>query len=76
MDFLTNLQNYFNPPSKNTIKKEEQLVIETSFKLPIEYLNEADIKELPNHVSTDLELLNNPNSNEKNMYQLLFSTNQ
>ena len=72
MDFLSNLQNYFNPPPKNTMKKEEKLIIETSFKLPIEYLNEADIKEIPNHVSTDLELLNNPNPEEKNMYQLLF----
>ena len=58
MDFLTKLQNYFNPPSKNTMKKEERLIIESSFKLPIEYLNEADIKEVPSHVSTDLELFN------------------
>mgnify|MGYP003347326856 CR=1 FL=1 len=61
MDFLTNLQNYFNPPSKTTIKNEEKLIIDTSFKLPIEYLNNSDVKVLPNHVSADLELLNNSN---------------
>ena len=33
MDFLSNLQNYFNPSPKNTMKKEEKLIIETSFKL-------------------------------------------
>ena len=72
MDFLSKIQDFFSIPKNETKKKQEPIIIHSDFQLPIDYLENKDVKNIAEHVSNDLELMNNPNENEKNMYQHLF----
>lgn len=72
MDIFTNIQNFFSENDTGTIKKPEPVIIDSNFSLPIDYLDKAEVKTIAKHVSSDLELMVNPNKDEKNMYQHLF----
>lgn len=72
MDFLSKIQDFFSISKNETKKKQEPIIIHSDFQLPIDYLESKDVKNIAEHVSNDLELMNNPNENEKNMYQHLF----
>lgn len=58
-------------------KKEEsdfeeiEVVIDSNFKLPIEYLDSKYVKKLPENVSNDLELINTVDKESKPMYDFL-----
>ena len=68
MSYFEKINNYFSEPVE-TVK--EKIIIESSFKLPIEYLKNEEVKNISKNVSNDLELIENPDPKEKNMYQLL-----
>lgn len=78
MNIISSIKNYLSPnqdismnnSADNTIN---DVIIDTTFKLPIEYLDNNDIKTLPTHVSNDLELILTPEPDDKNMYEHLFN---
>ena len=78
MNIISSIKNYLSPKqdismnnsADNTIN---DVIIDTTFKLPIEYLDNNDIKTLPTHVSNDLELILTPEPDDKNMYEHLFN---
>ena len=72
MNLFTNIQDYFSEDNTSDIKKPEPVIIDSDFSLPIDYLDKTDVKTIAEHVSSDLELMVNPNGDEKNMYQHLF----
>ena len=69
MSYFEKINNYFSEPIETD---KEKIIIESSFKLPIEYLKNEEVKNISKNVSNDLELIENPDPKEKNMYQLLF----
>lgn len=73
MDLFSKIQEYFSETKTDNIKKPEPIIIESDFSLPIDYLDNKDVKNIADHVSSDLELMVNPNKDEKNMYQHLFN---
>ena len=72
MDLFSKIQEYFSESKTDSVKKPESIIIESNFSLPIDYLDKAEVKTIAEHVSSDLELMVNPNKDEKNMYQHLF----
>lgn len=70
MNIISSIQNNLCNQDTNEPKKEEIIIdtkIETTFKLPIEYLDPKDIKPLSDIVSNDLELLNSDSSSVYNV---------
>ena len=51
--------------------EEIEIVIDSNFKLPIEYLDSKYVKKLPENVSNDLELINTVDKESKPMYDFL-----
>ncbi len=67
-DFKNNL---FNTKIKEEHDFEEiEVDIDSNFKLPIEYLDSKFVKQLPENVSNDLELLNSIDKENKPIYDL------
>ena len=78
MNIISSIKNYLSPNQDISMNNSvdntiNDVIIDTTFKLPIEYLDNNDIKTLPTHVSNDLELILTPEPDDKNMYEHLFN---
>lgn len=76
MNIISSIQTHFSEKNteheaKQTDSPDTNVVIDTTFKLPIEYLDDKDVTTLSNVVSNDLELLNNSDEDNASMYELL-----
>ena len=73
-----NLKNHLQKVSSQGSNKEDKdeynpVYEVSSFKLPIQYLDNKDIQTLPSNVKSDLELVENSTSKDKKcMYDYLF----
>ena len=72
MNIISSIQDKFKINETNDdIVDDENIHIDSNFKLPIEYLDNKDIMILSESVSNDLELIKNADENEKCIYDVL-----
>lgn len=72
MNIISSIQDKFKINETNDdIVDDENIHIDSNFKLPIEYLDNKDIMILSESVSNDLELIRNADENEKCIYDVL-----
>ena len=62
-----------NKTQPNKEKVDTPTVIDTNFRLPILYLDEKQIYNVPENITSDLELLNNENNDTISVYQKLLT---